>query len=251
MPLNLLYQDDYLLVIEKSAGVVVTPAESVKEPTISEILQNEYGINVDRGGVVHRLDKDTSGILLAAKSQEVLEALQAQFKERSVEKRYIALVHGFTPKEGTIEGNVGRNPGNREKFTVLDEGREASTDYRVVEFLEMSDEKQQEVFAGFNKIQFRKMSRNSYGKFSLVEAKPKTGRTHQIRVHFKFINHPLVSDEVYTGRKTGRLDKRWCKRHFLHAKYLEFTHPKSEERMKFESPLPMELQNALSYLIPA
>lgn len=252
MPLNFLYQDDYLLVIDKPPGLVVTPADSVKVETISDILIGEYGIKADRGGIVHRLDKDTSGVLLAAKSQEMVELLQAQFKERTVIKKYQALVHGFTDTSGHIAGDVGRNPFNREKFGVLETGgKEAETYFNLLEHKILPETKIAELYEGFNKIQFRKMERTGYGKFSLVEALPKTGRTHQIRVHFKHINHPLVADEVYGGRKTCRLDKRWCSRHFLHAGYLEFTHPKTGERLIFESPLPEDLTAALSCLTNA
>lgn len=248
MSLPIIYQDDHLMVINKPAGIVTTPADSVKEETISDILQNEYKIGIDRGGVVHRLDKDTSGILLVAKTQAVLEALQAQFKERTVVKKYQALLHGFSPESGQIEGDVGRNPGNREKFTVLQDGKEAVTLYKLLNHFVMTEEKIGEIFEGFNKIQFRKMQKSGYGKFSLIDASPKTGRTHQIRVHFKYINHPLVSDEVYVGRKTSRLDRRWCKRQFLHAYFIQFKHPISNQLMEFSSQLPDDLKQALSCL---
>ncbi|KKQ65810.1 MAG: Pseudouridine synthase [Candidatus Daviesbacteria bacterium GW2011_GWA2_38_24] len=241
---KVIYCDDDLMVIDKPAGLVVDPSETQKTLTLAEILQSEFGINLDRGGIVHRLDKDTSGLLLVAKKQEVLEALQAQFKERTVKKEYLALVHGLILEDGTIDKPIGRNPGDREKFVVLEDGKEAVTEYQPISNFKF----QISNFKDLNKIQTRKLERSNYGQFTLVRCFPKTGRTHQIRVHLKYIGHPIVGDEKYAGRKTSRLDHRLVGRQFLHAAKLEFSHPGLKKRMSFESPLPEDLNMALEKL---
>ncbi|MBI2593210.1 hypothetical protein HYW44_01025 [Candidatus Daviesbacteria bacterium] len=248
--IKVLFEDDQILVINKSAGIVVTPADTSTGETISEILTKEHKINLDRGGIVHRLDKNTSGVLIAAKTQEALENLQAQFKNRLVKKEYLALVHGEFREEKTVKGAIARNPGNREKFIVWEDedSKEAQTTFIPVKRLEMPSEQIKKVFAGFSKIQFKKLFTSHYSLFTLVAARPTTGRTHQIRVHLKYIGFPIVSDEKYGGRKTVRLDRRWCPRQFLHAKRLEITHPKTGKRMEFKSELPEDLKYALSIL---
>ncbi len=248
MDLPIVFEDRDILVFNKSANLVVTPADSHSEETISDILISKFGIKLDRGGVVHRLDKDTSGLLVVAKNQQSLESLQEQFKSREVSKQYLALAHGRAPKEQLVEGAVGRNPGNREKFIVLDEGKEASTLFKVKNYFQLKKEAREEIFSSFNKIQNRKLERNNYGVFSLIDCFPKTGRTHQIRVHLKHIGHPIVSDEKYGGRKTVRLDRRWCPRQFLHAAKIEFAHPRTQEPLSFECPLPADLKQAMENL---
>ncbi len=256
MKLSIIYEDDQILVIDKAAGIVVTPADTIQDVTISDILINEYKINLDRGGVVHRLDKDTSGVLIIAKTQKALENLQNQFKERIVKKEYWALVHGDMSDAKNVKGAIARNPANREKFIVLDDfgkeavpaGRQAETDFSPLKHLTMSEEKVNEIFTGFNKIQMRKIYSSKYEIFTLVSAKPATGRTHQIRVHLKYTGFPLVSDEKYGGRKTVRLDRRWCPRQFLHARRLEIVHPETGKRVEFLSELPDDLKNALNNL---
>ena len=251
MKLKVIFEDEQILVLDKSAGMVVTPADTVSNETISDILISDFKISLDRGGVVHRLDKDTSGVLIVARTQEALENLQAQFKERIVKKQYIALAHGELEREEVVGGSIARNPGDREKFIVVESSeasKEAETRFVPRKFWVMSDEKMQVIFEGFNKIQFRKLDNSKYGQFTMVDCYPLTGRTHQIRVHLKHIGFPIVSDEKYGGRKTVRLDKRWCPRQFLHAAKLEINHPKTGERMVFESELPEDLKNALSKL---
>ena len=248
MTLTVIFSDDCLLVIDKPPGLVSTPSETRKDQTLSDILQTEYGIDLERGGLVHRLDKDTSGIVLVAKNQESFENLQKQFAQREVKKEYTALAHGFTAEREEVDGAISRNPGNREKFVVLEGGKEAVTYFDRMEKLEMSQDVQDDIFEGFNKIQKRKLQRTNYGEFSLLKCFPKTGRTHQIRVHLKHIEHPIVGDEKYAGRKTSRLDKRWCKRQFLHASKIEFSHPISGKRIVFESPIPEDLKKALKCL---
>lgn len=254
MNLRKVYEDEDLLVIDKPPGLVVDPAETVKEETLADILIRDFGINLPRGGIVHRLDKDTSGVLLVAKTQQALENLQAQFKERKTKKEYLALAHGFVDKEGKVEGAIGRNPIKREKFTVLAEGKAAVTEYeplRNFQFSifnlnnESSSATLQSIFNELNKIQMRKLQRMNYNQFTLLKCHPLTGRTHQIRVHLKYIGHAIVSDEKYVGRRIVRLDRRWCPRMFLHAVKLGFEHPASRQWMEVETPLPGDLEKVL------
>jgi len=220
---------------------------------LEDILRKEYAIELERGGIVHRLDKDTSGVLLVAKTQEALENLQKQFKERKTKKEYVALVHGSIMERGVVNAAIARNPERREKFTVSLQGdaleaREAVTEYEPVEKFKVQSEKLKVWFPDFNKIQMRRLEKQKYGEFTLLKCKPLTGRTHQIRVHLKYIGHPVVSDEKYVGRKMYRLDKRWCPRLFLHAERLGFYHPGSGEWMELEAKLPEDLMAALDKL---
>ena len=242
---KVIFEDDELLVVDKPAGLITDPAETVKEKTLVDILQEDFGIKLFRGGIVHRLDKDTSGILLVAKTQNTLENLQSQFKGRIIKKEYVALVHGLVAKGGKVEGSIGRNPENREKFMVLQAGKEAATEYEPLEQLQFAEESLREIFSSFNKMQMRKLATLNYELYTLVACKPLTGRTHQIRVHLKYIGHPIVSDEKYVGRKIYRLDKRWCPRMFLHAEKLGFYHPGSGQWLELTSPLPEDLTKTL------
>ncbi len=246
---SILFQDDSLMVIDKPAGLVVTPADSVKVETLSDILIRDYGIKVDRGGVVHRLDKDTSGLLLIAKTEAALAQLQFQFKERMVKKEYLALSHGFLDKEEIVSGSIERNPKSREKFIVLEGGKEAETKFIPGQKYVLKPEKMEELFTSqFNKIQRKKLERSNYGDFTLIRAYPLTGRTHQIRVHLKYLGFPIVGDAKYAGRKTARLDGRWCRRQFLHAAKISFYHPVSGKSMSFEAELPEDLREVLNNL---
>lgn len=229
---KILYEDKEILVISKPSGMVVNRAQSVVGETVEDWAEGRVPrvarvSQVPRAGIVHRLDKETSGVLLIAKTSEVFRELQRQFKDREVEKTYIALVHGrVAPVEGVIKAPLGRLPWNRERFGILAGGREAETAYKVVRSM------------GY-------VVKDGKEEFSLVEFYPKTGRTHQIRVHAKSIGHPVVGDTFYAGRKTARNDRKWCPRLALHAAKITFTHPETGKRMTVEAPLPLELQNAL------
>ncbi len=251
------YEDDFLLVIDKPPGLVVTTSETSKEPTLEDILKTDFGIKIDRGGIVHRLDKDTSGLLVVAKTDEVLANLQNQFKTRTVKKEYLCLVHGEVKEKVKVDAAILRHPGDRERFTTLDQlkfgkeglnAREAVTEFEPVQHLVISDQRLVELFPGFTKNQYRKLYTIQYTLFTLLKCHPLTGRTHQIRVHLKYLGHPIVGDDKYGGRKAVRLDHRFCSRQFLHAAKLEFDHPKTGERMEFESPLPEDLQEVLDKL---
>lgn len=237
MEIGIIFEDENLLVLDKPAGITVNRSDTTRnEQTVQDWVEEkikEQNINVDkesdfykRAGIVHRLDKETSGILLVAKNEEAFANLQKQFKERKVKKRYLALVHGkIKIKEGEIRAPVGRLPWNRKRFGILAGGRESLTKYKLINYLVSKK----------NKSDF----------YSLVELFPETGRTHQIRVHLKYINHPIFSDFLYAGRKTARTDRNFLDRVFLHASKLNFFHPKDGKVSSFESPIPAELKNFL------
>jgi len=230
---KVIFEDETILAVDKPAGLVVNRSDTTqKVPTLQEWLEKhlklvDLGIG-GRAGIVHRLDKDTSGIIVVAKTQTAFDCLQRQFKERQVEKRYLALAHGkIEPPSGVIKASVSRSPFNRKKFGVFLGGREAETEYRVL----------------------KNYNTGKLETFSLVELKPKTGRTHQIRVHLKYIGHPVVGDEVYAGRKTYQADRRWCPRQFLHAASLNLSHPQTGKEVGLTSPLPVDLETALKILV--
>lgn len=204
---KIIFEDDTFLVIDKVAGVVVNRSESQKEETLEDWAVGKF--------IVHRLDKDTSGLLVIAKSPEAFENLKSQFKNREVVKKYLALVHGqVTPPEGIINAPIERNPFNRKHFGVFPGGREAITNYKSLKSLK---------------------------SLTLLEVTPHTGRTHQIRVHLKYLGYPIVSDPIYGGRKNYSRDLRFCPRLFLHATYLKIKHPATGEILEFNSPLPADL----------
>lgn len=209
------------MVVDKPAGMVVNRAQTTRgQLTLQDWLMKEKQILIDRAGIVHRLDKETSGVLVVAKSEPVMKALQEQFKRRLVKKTYWCLVHGLVvPKEGRINLPISRNPFNRQRFGVFIGGREAETDYQVLNYYHLGLE-----------------------KFSLVEVKPKTGRTHQIRVHFKNLGFPLVGDEWYGGRKTSKKDRVWCPRLFLQAMAIEIN------QQVFRTSLALDLHGVLNKL---
>ncbi len=236
MKIKIIYQDDDLLVIDKPAGLVVNRSATVREPTLQDWLWQQGLIKLDkhmdevfkeRFGLAHRIDRDTSGVLLVAKHPKALNVLLTEFKQRQVTKEYIALVHGFVPLSQTIDMPIRRHPANKRTFTVFIGGRPSVTTY--------------------------KLGRTYYYKdqpLSLVTVWPKTGRTHQIRVHFKYINHPLVGDKVYAGRKLFQLSRRITPRIFLHAIKIWFKHPATGKQVSFVSPLPEDLEQVLSRLTP-
>lgn len=242
---EIIFEDDQILILDKPFGLTVNKSETTKgEETVQEWVEQKFKVQnskfkvdedeggdfYNRAGIVHRIDKETSGILLVAKTKEAFENLQSQFKSRKVKKTYIALVHGkVEPKEGEISVPVGRLPWNRTKFGVIPGGKEAATRYKVLSIMYYVSGKNKE-------------------PLTLLEAYPETGRTHQIRVHLKYFNHPIFSDFLYAGRKTQKHDRKVLPRVFLHAFKISFYHPKTEELVSFESPLPNELKNFLNSL---
>ncbi len=228
---KIIYQDDSFFVVDKPSGWIVNEAATTKNQPVLQtwLRQFEYPL-VDnlafRHGIVHRLDKETSGVMIVAKNKGSFDKLQAEFKSREVQKTYIALVHGkLEPLEGNISVPVGRLPWRRDRFGVVAGGRNSETNYKVLQF-----------FPGNN------------AGHTLVEFYPKTGRTHQIRIHCKYIKHAIVADEFYAGRKTARNDRKWCPRLFLHAASIKFIHPATGEPVEYKSNLPGDLERVLERL---
>ena len=239
IPLDIVFEDEFLAVINKPAGMVVHPGAGVQTGTLANAIafhfaesfaeQNRQDPDSIRIGIVHRLDKDTSGLIVVAKTDEIHEALSEQFRERQVYKSYIALVHGSPEQKiGKVEAPIGRNKHNRLRMKVATHGRSALSLWKV---------------------------RKRYDKFTLLDVEIKTGRTHQIRVHMGYINHPVVGDEIYNeGRDNTIMDHTVrnaiasMPRFFLHAEQLSFTHPKTQEKMEFTQPLPKELNDFLDLL---
>ncbi len=232
IPLNIIYEDDDVIVVNKPAGMVVHPALGNYTGTLVNALlyytKNLSKANdVDRAGVVHRIDKNTSGLLVVAKNDLAHAKLAKQFSAHSIEREYWAIVWGhFKSPEGVIETKIGRSKSDRKKFAVVEDGKEAVTYYYVLEEFEY---------------------------LTLVRLKLKTGRTHQIRVHLSHINHPVFGDPTYGGRKihysnvSARIKHEVenlleiMKRQALHAKTLGFIHPTTNEFMKFDSELPEDM----------
>lgn len=228
IPPQIIYEDESLMVIDKPSGWVVNRAESVKEQTIQDWFKNkcsmfniQYSIKsefYDKGGVVHRLDKDTSGVMVLAKTPEAYEKLKLQFLERKTVKKYVALVHGeFKEQEGIVSTPLERK--GAKFFVGGDLSKTAITEWKVLR-------------------QYSVLST----QYSVVELTPHTGRTHQLRVHMRHLGHPIVSDPIYGDRKTWKKDLQFCPRLFLHARSLEITHPVTGGKMVFEAQLPEELE---------
>lgn len=235
----ILFEDNELLVINKPPGIVVNRAESVKGETVQDWAEKRFTIDdlrltnedqdfKNRAGIVHRIDKETSGILLIAKNPQAFRELQRQFKERIVKKTYLAIVHGkLVPDVGEIRAPVGRLPWNRERFGIVPEGKEAVTKYKVIKTEQANPKNKKEVL-------------------SLVELYPESGRTHQIRVHLKYLNHPIVADFLYAGRKTARDDRTWAPRVMLHAWKISFAHPKTQALVAIEAPIPDDMSTIIN-----
>jgi len=221
VPLNIIYENDDLLVVDKPAGLTVHPVPGHPGHTLVNALLAHFPHLADTGdalrpGIVHRLDKDTSGLMLVAKTGKAQEHLAGQFKSHSVTKAYMALVKGrLTPENGIIEAAIGRDPRHRQRMAVVEGGREASTEYQVIKYI---------------------------GGYTLVEVRPRTGRTHQIRVHLSAIGFPVVGDKIY-GVKAPFLSRQ-----FLHACRLGFSLPSTGEYVEFKSDLPADLEKALEDL---
>lgn len=234
IPLNIIYEDDDLIVVDKPAGLVVHPAAGINSGTLANALAYHFEqlssrAGPARPGIVHRLDKDTSGLLVVAKKEMVHEKLADQFRAREVFKSYVGLVHGVVdPARGRIDQPIARDPTNRTRMAVVRSGRSALTLYQV---------------------------RRSYDRFALLDVELKTGRTHQIRVHLAWLKHPVVGDAVYGGGRDNtmqdaklRSEIRNLNRQFLHAEKLGFQHPTTGESLLFKSELPTELQQLLKCL---
>ena len=282
MNLDILYEDRDLIVINKPSGLVVNRSSTIKSDTIQDWLVKKFGeeyftkdfwdrdssyqkliptdftdefgdamaIWQERLGIVHRLDKDTSGVLLLAKNPGALLNLLAQFKKRQTQKTYLALIHGhLVEKNGTINAPMARNPQNRLKFAIDNSGRQAVTEYKVVKEFSVLNEETTARVAKASKVKAKKVKELYQGGFSLIELSPKTGRTHQIRVHMSAMQHPLVGDQLYAGRKRSKLDVFWCQRQFLHAFSIQFIHPRTQKQVLQEAPLTKDLSEVLKLVL--
>jgi len=223
IPVNVVYEDGDVIVVNKPRGLVVHPSMGHYSGTLVNALLHHCkdlsGINGQlRPGIVHRIDKDTSGLIMAAKNDLAHRSLAEQLKEHTATRKYIAVVHGNIPHDqGTIDAPIGRDPHDRKLFTVTDRnGKPAVTHFAVVERI---------------------------GEFSVIELKLETGRTHQIRVHMKFIGYPLVGDPAY-----GRSRDKEMEGQALHAAVLGFDHPRTGEYMEFTAPIPADMQELLERL---
>ncbi len=232
IPLDIVYEDDELIVVNKPAGIVVHPAAGVTSGTLANALafhfqQLSTSGGAVRPGIVHRLDKGTSGLMVVAKTEAAHEDLADQFRDREIFKSYVALVHGHVEKRtGQIDQPIARDRGNRTRMAVVRGGRPSLSIYRV---------------------------RKRFERFTLLNVELKTGRTHQIRVHLSWLKHPVVGDDAYgSGRDKTIPDHRLRSaiaslgRQFLHAEQLGFRHPQTKEELRFTSPLPSELQVVLN-----
>jgi 23S rRNA pseudouridine1911/1915/1917 synthase len=234
IPVEVVFEDDDLIVVNKPAGMVVHPAAGNPSGTLANALAFHFQQLSKRGGearpgIVHRLDKGTSGLLVVAKNEATHENLSDQFRAREVFKSYVALVHGQLEKrKGQIDQPIARDPRNRTRMAIVRGGREALSLFRI---------------------------REAFDRFTLLDVELKTGRTHQIRVHLASLKHPVVGDEVYGGGRDktvtdpklrGTIAK--LHRQFLHSEQLGFRHPSTPAPMKFTAPLPRELQNLLDMI---
>lgn len=231
IPVEIAYEDDELVVVNKPAGLVVHPAAGVPGGTLANALAFHFQqlsklSGTVRPGIVHRLDRDTSGLMVVAKQESAHENLQDQFRARTVFKSYVALVHGRVKEDkGQIDQPLARDPRNRTRMSVVRAGRTALSLYRV---------------------------RRRFDRFTLLDVQIKTGRTHQIRVHLAWLKHPVVGDETYGGGRDKTVPDTRLRarinalgRQFLHAETLGFHHPRTHEWMRFTAPLPLALAEFL------
>ncbi len=233
IPIEIVHEDEALVVVNKPAGLVVHPAAGIHSGTLANALAYHFqqlpNAASVRPGIVHRLDRDTSGLLVVAKTEAALENLSDQFRARTVYKLYAALVHGrVSPDSGRIDQPLARDPSNRTRMAVVRGGRSALSLYRV---------------------------KRQFNRFTLLDVELKTGRTHQIRVHLAWLKHPVVSDETYGGGRDNTIQNarlrahvRNLGRHFLHAEKLAFAHPTTNERVLYHAPLPEELSGLLAQI---
>jgi len=257
--IRVIFKDQDLLVLDKPSGLVPNRATTVKEATLQDWLEEHYPIKVSeeefslsqdgypvgeeclaRSGLVHRLDKETSGLLVVARHPQSFAHLKEQFMGRSVTKEYLVLVHGlvkeYLARKGAddqpsfvVEAPLARHPKNRTKWAVVAGGRPARTEFTLLgDYWEAQTGE----------------------KYTLLKAVPRTGRTHQIRVHLAALGYPVVGDCLYSGRRRSREARKWLSRQFLHAGDLEFTHPRTKQLLHLHADLPEDLALALQKLTP-
>ena len=231
IPLDIIYEDESILIVNKPAGLVVHPAVGNWTGTLVNALLNHapHLDTLPRAGIVHRIDKETSGLLMVAKTLQAHNSLVEQLQERSIHREYLALVKGWMTAGGTVDQPIGRHPVDRKRNAVRRDGKEAVTHYRLEQ---------------------------RFKRHTLIRVKLETGRTHQIRVHMSHINYPLVGDQVYGGRFQMPAEcnpalaeaLRSFKRQALHATKLGLDHPETGEYMEWELPMPEDMQNLINLL---
>lgn len=238
---EIIFSNTDYIVLNKPSGMIVNNADTNRDVfTLQDFVQEQFVLErqtddpdksefLQRGGIVHRLDKETSGVLLVALNEQTFKNLQSQFKERTTEKEYTALCHGKINSGGEINVPIGRLPWNRMRFGVIPSGRESQTTFEVDRHYVLSEGKVHE-------------------ELTLLNVFPKTGRTHQIRVHLQYAGHPIFGDSLYAGRKTYNHDKKYLQRHFLHARKITVTSPTTLERVTYEASLSPELVDFLAQL---
>ena len=237
MEFTIVYETDEYMVVDKPASLVVNRSESQKgNITLSDLIREKYPFVTqykedeeffERAGIVHRLDKETSGLILIGKNPESFRKLQQLFKDRSVTKKYITLVHRQIPdvkigEQFEISAPILRNPKKREKFAISVEGKESTTLFTALKFYEFEGE-----------------------KFTLLECEPKTGRTHQIRVHLTALGTPVAGDKIYSGKNTSKKFEHIFHRQFLHASYLRFVDPMTNHEVEVKSRMPEDLKSMI------
>jgi 23S rRNA pseudouridine1911/1915/1917 synthase len=225
--IKIIFEDEYFLAINKPSGLVVNKSETQKDSTntLEGFLEERLpeGLVLDRAGIVHRLDKETSGVILAAKSEEVMLSLQALFKSREIKKEYVACAIGEIKDEKfKIDAPIGRNPNKRTKYSVISGGKAAITDFEKIKEVVIEEQ-----------------------TYTFLDIKPLTGRTHQIRVHLAAYNHPVACDNLYSGSSNFERDLLIFGRLMLHAKKIEFTHPVTGMTMSLQAELPQEFSKYL------
>lgn len=238
MNIEIIYKDGDILIVNKPAGVLVHPTLAKESNALTFWLTNKYPEIKDlnwpdttRIGVVHRLDKDTSGLVILAKNPEILKKLQVEFQERKIKKTYLALVLGRAKEEGEIKAMITRGEAGKQKIQEFDlsfgpKVRQAVTYYDTQKYYHYKSQ-----------------------ELSLIQAKPQTGRMHQIRVHLKYILHPIIGDPLYNTKESRKISKELnLNRQFLHAQKLKFIHPLTKEKISLESKLPEDLEEILGKL---
>ena len=258
--LDVLYEDADVLVINKLAGMVVHPGAGVRGGTVANAILSyapeaaDAGDDPQRPGIVHRLDKETSGVLLIARNDAALQALQAQFQTRTIEKTYLALCVGdVMPPAGLIDKPIGRDPGHRQRMAVVASGRSAQTEYTVTQRWKVADADgvAEAVLGTLGRVSTTGAERKAKPMpmaYALVRARPRTGRTHQLRVHLASLGYPIVGDETYGATRRDPLSKKLAPRQLLHASELRFALPSTGAEFRAHAPLPADFLGVLGAL---
>ena len=258
--LDVLYEDADVLVINKPAGMVVHPGAGVRGGTVANAILSyapeaaDAGDDPQRPGIVHRLDKETSGVLLIARNDAALQALQAQFQTRTIEKTYLALCVGdVMPPAGLIDKPIGRDPGHRQRMAVVASGRSAQTEYTVTQRWQVADAYgvAEAVLGTLGRVSTTGAERKAKPMpmaYALVRARPRTGRTHQLRVHLASLGYPIVGDETYGATRRDPLSKKLAPRQLLHASELRFALPSTGAEFRAHAPLPADFLAVLGAL---